>query len=34
MRPAPTIPTFCTRRGFASGSAGGFFDRRSTTVNA
>ena len=34
MRPAPTMPTFCTGRGFASGRFGGRFERRSTTVNA
>ena len=34
ISPAPTMPTFCTRRGFASGSSGGRFERRSTTVNA
>ena len=34
ISPAPTIPTFCTLRGCASGSSGGRFDRRSTTVNA
>ena len=29
MKPgvAPTIPTFCTRRGFVSGSSGGRFER-------
>ena len=34
MSPAPTMPTFCTVRGFASGRSGGRFERRSTTVNA
>ena len=34
IRPAPTMPTFCTRRGFTSGRPAPFFVRRSTTVNA
>jgi hypothetical protein len=34
IKPAPTMPTLLMRRGFVSGSAGGFFERRSTTVNA
>ncbi len=34
IRPAPTMPTFSTRRGIASGTPAPFFARRSTTVNA